>query len=618
MYNMDKHKNHIEHKKNRTEETGSDYDIVLISGEPYVDHPFSGIGIIKKVLEDKGFSVAVIETPDWAKDDDFLQYGKPKLFFGVSSGAIDSMLVNYTPMKKKREETTFCNRNYSVPDRAVMVYCNMIKKLFKGSKIVIAGTEASTRRFAHFDYWQNRVRRSILLEARADILVYGHGEKQIIEIAEKLKKENIENSIDSIKGINGTCIAVSEKDKESIFPEGTLILPSFDEVEGSKEKFCDMQNMFNPNKNLAQKFDTRYVLQYKKMEYSTEDLDYIYSLDFSREIPEDFKEFGVVKNSILTHRGCFGGCNFCTIHANNGKDVISRSKESIVREAKKIIKKKDFNGIIELSAASANMYGMDCVKSGKCGKHCIKCSELNRSHDRIIDLLKTIREMKGVKKVMVKSGIRYDLALSSKEYIKELVKHHIGERFMIAPEHISKQVLKDMNKEEDSLEEFLDIFRRIRREEKMPTELSFYLMVGHPGCTIENSKELREFTKKYPNTNFVQVFTPTPMSVSTAMYYTGLDPKTKKKIYVPYTYNEKKKQKNIVMGEESNRRSGKYEYDDEEEDDWEGHSGNYRKRQSGYDSSPKKGYNNYDDFKKGNVKKNNDYRASNNKNNRRY
>ncbi len=516
------------------------YDIIIISGEPYVDHPFSGVGVIRKVLEDNGFSVAIIENPDWKKDIDFLKYGTPKLFFGVTSGSMDSMLINYTPLKKNRYEDKHSKISYKIPDRAVTVYCNKIKKLFKGSKIVIAGLESSLRRFAHYDYWDNKIRKSILLDTRADILVYGYGELQIIEIAKRLKNNQL------INNIKGTCIISKELPKE--FQE----LPSYDSITKDKKEFCKLQSLISPNKYLAQKFNNRYILQNEMMQYTQKDLDYIYSLNYSRKVPQKYKEFNVIKFSVLTHRGCFGMCNFCSIYSNSGKRIISRSIKSITEEIKKITKLPDFKGTIELSAASANMYGMDCDKNN-CNNNCIKCKILNKSHKQLIKLLRETRKIPKIKKVLIKSGVRYDLALNSPEYIREIIKYHIEGKLTIAPEHTDKYVLSLMNKE-DKLSQFIKLFKDICRQENKKHELGFYIMVCHPGCTLKNSKELNEFIKKHKNACSVQVFTPTPMSTSTCMYYTGLDPKTKKKIYVPYTYNEKKKQKNIAMGVKSNQR----------------------------------------------------------------
>lgn len=528
-----------------------EYDIILISGEPYVDHPFCGVGILKRVLEDKGFSVGVIDHPDWKNDSDFKKLGAPRLFFGISSGSMDSMILNYTPLKKKRSDNPHQKMSYNVPERAIIVYSNMIRKLFHDSKIVIGGVESSLRRFTHYDYWSNKLRKPILFDSRADILVFGYGELQILEIAQRLKEGK------DLIGIRGTSIISKE------VPLSFRIIPSFDEVNSDKEKFCDMQNLIDVNKEIAQKVDTRYVLQNKAMPYTQKDLDYIYSLDYSRIIPDNYPEFRVIEFSVLTHRGCFGDCNFCSIAANTGKELVSRSKESILSEIKRITRIPSFNGQVELSGATANMYGMDCGASGACNNSCLGCTKLDKSHARIIELMREARRIPGIKKVIVRSGIRHDLAMQSPEYVKELIKYHLDETLMIAPEHVDPEVLKLMNKEEDN-KAFIDLFKKICAEEKSSCDLSYYLMVGHPGCTIQNSKKLNRFITTHKNSEFVQLFTPTPMTVSTCMYYTALDPRTKKPIYVPYTYSEKKMQKNLALGTES-ASHGQKGQDEEEE-----------------------------------------------------
>jgi len=348
----------------------------------------------------------------------------------------------------------------------------------------------------------------------------------------------------SIEGINGTCVISKE-----VPPEFDL-LPSFYDVANDKKAFCRMQNMFDINRKLAQKFDNRYVLQYKAMPYTTKDLDYIYSLPFSRSIPRHYKEFRVVEWSVLTHRGCLGGCNFCSNRPKLRQGVVSRSRESIIEEIKWMTHLPGFKGVVELSGASANMYGMDCASSDACKNRCVTCKQLNKSHQELLRLMRSIRNIHGVRKVFVKSGVRYDLAMNSPEYIRELVKYHIDGKMMVAPEHMNREVLKLMNKdnEERKVHDFIKMFRKICEQEKKPLDLSYYLLVGHPGCTIGNSDELRIFVKNHTNTNFVQIFTPTPMTVSTCIYYTGIDPKTMNPVYVPYTYNEKKKQKNIALG----------------------------------------------------------------------
>jgi len=502
------------------------YDIIFITGEKYFDHPLCGIAILKRLLEKNGYSVAVIDSPK--SEDEIIKYKEPKLFFGISSGSIDSMLRNYTPLKKKREEDEHLNYNEHIPDRAITVYANWVRKNFKKSKIVIGGTEATLRRFSHYDYWSNKLRKSILLDTRADILAYGNGEKQILEIASKIKQNQ------PLINIEGTCILAKE------VPTDFIELPSNEDIANSKEKFCDAQNLFSNNKNLAQKQVTRYVLQYKMPKYTTKDLDEYYDFDFNRNIPNDFEHLKGFQFSVVTHRGCIGGCNFCAIKLTQGDKIISRSKESIIKEIERIKKHPQFRGNIDdLTGPSMNMYGLDC---DKCEKDCLNCNITDKTNNKVIELLKAIRNITGIKKVNIKSGIRYDLA--SDELLKELTEYHTFKTLRIAPEHTDKEVLQLMNKDNESLQHFIKRFKKIAPE----TRLSYYFMVGHPGCTIENTKDLKEVMKNLKHTEKIQVFTPTPMSNSTCMYYTGMDLK-KNKIHVPYTYNEKKEQKRVILNQ---------------------------------------------------------------------
>ena len=499
-------------------------DIILILGEVYFDHPLCGSAIIKRLLESEGYTVEIIELPK--KEEDLLKFGRPKHFFGISSGSIDSMVRNYTPLKKSRLKDPFLKRDLDFPpDRATIVYANWIRKNFKDSKIVIGGTEASLRRFTHYDYWENRLRKPILLDSRADILVYGSGEKPILEIASRLKNAR------DIVGIQGTCIISSELLKD--FEE----LPSEEEVTNSKESFCDMQMMFSNDKNLSEKVGKRYCLQYKSPIYTSKDVDRYYELPFTRRVPKVLRGF---EFSVITHRGCIGQCTFCSIILLQGDRVISRSEESILREIKHITTLPHFKGNIDdIGGPSANMYGMDCDKCNK--SNCFSCSLLDRSNKRMISLLKQVRAIPGVKNVFIRSGIRYDLA--NEEYIQEVAQHHIADSLRVAPEHVDKEVLKLMNKDYGDLEEFKKIFKCFSNK-----RLSYYYMAAHPGSGMKEAEELKQVIDKDEDASVesIQIFTPTPMTVSTCMYYTSLDPKTKKKIYVPYTYNEKKRQKNLV------------------------------------------------------------------------
>ncbi|MGB3458783.1 MAG: YgiQ family radical SAM protein [Halobacteriota archaeon] len=497
-----------------------DYEIIFVTGEIFFDHPLCGVAILKRVLEKEGYKIGVIEKP--TKEEEIKKLGRPKLFFGVTSGSIDSMVRNYSPLKKSRAEDETQDYHEVVLDRATTVFSNWIKHQFKGSILVLGGTEASLRRFVHYDYWQNRLRKPILFDTRADILSYGNSEKQILEIAERIKNDL------PLYEIPGTCIITKEKVNTA------KELPNYEEIMNEKERFCDMQNMLTNTEDLIQKIDNRYLLQYKSPKYTSKDLDEYYELRFTRELPKELSGF---EFSVITHRGCIGDCNFCSVNLIQGDKIISRSEESILREIKAITKLPHFTGNIDdLGGPSANMYGMDC---NKCNSSCIDCNVLDRSNKRMVGLLRRVRKVEGVKKVNIRSGIRFDL--TTPEYIDEITKYHIFHTLRIAPEHVNKNVLKLMNKDKGDLKKFMADFKKTNRE------LSFYFMTAHPGSTMKEAKELARAIKRLKNAESVQIFTPTPMTVSTCMYYTGMDPKTKKKIYVPYTYSEKKEQKRIIF-----------------------------------------------------------------------
>ncbi len=534
-----------------TDPNDKNFDVILVSGDYWADHPHSGIGVIARVLEKEGYKIGIIEKPDWRSTKDIIKFGLPKLFYGVSSGAIDSMLQNYTPLKKLRSEDNYKPFSSEIPDRATIVYSQLIKRaqkeLSQGSfvPIILGGVETSLRRFTHYDYWSNKLRRPILFDAKADLLVYGPGENQIQQIALRLKdKQGLEN-------IQGTCL-ISKKSVDSF--EGVEfsgkkfeVLPSFNEVTKDKKLFCKMQMQFSNQRNLVQQVDNRVLVQYRMYNYTSKELDSLYDLPFSYNIPDKFKEFQMTKFSIITHRGCFGNCSFCSIALHQGTKIISRSIESITSEIKRMSKFSNFKGYIsDIGGPSANMYGMDCPSSYNCEKNCIDCPILNGSHDKVLELLKESRKIKGVKKTFVRSGIRYDLAIDYDEYLEELSKHHISGNLKIAPEHFSPKICVLMNKPNDKFDEFKKKFDKINKPLKQ--QLKYYFITAHPGSTMEDVNDLRKKLEElgFHNTESIQIFTPTPMSISTCMYYTGLNPYTLEPVYVPYTYNEKKKQKNLL------------------------------------------------------------------------
>lgn len=528
--------------------SGSGFDVILVTGEPYADHPLSPAGVIARVLDARGYRVGVIGSPDWKGKDDFLKLGRPRLFFGVTSGSIDSMLVNYSPLKRERvrdRNVPFVRR---MPDRAVTVYANRIRELHRGVPIVLGGIEASLRRFAHYDYWDDAVRRSVLLDARADILVYGPGEIQVLKIAKRLDKG------EALDGIPGTCVVRGEA------PAGAKVIPSAEDVGRDAGLFCAAQRLLSNRRLLAQGHANRFVVQYPAPEYKPRDLDWVYGLPFTRTIPEGYPELEMGKFSVVTHRGCFGGCSFCALSLHQGDRIVSRSEESILEEIRRLTKHPDWQGFVDdLGGPTANMYGMDCASPCPEGA-CLSCARLDRSHARLIALLRKARRLPGVKKVFVRSGVRYDLAVESREYIEELVKHHISGLLKIAPEHVSENVLRLMGKGggKRALEEFRRVFEEANRQAgrgrwAAPQHLKYYFMVAHPGAGEAEAKELAAYVKTLDRggekaVEGVQVFTPTPMTRSTCMYHTGMDPISGEPVYVPRAYAEKKAQRRLLTG----------------------------------------------------------------------
>ena len=521
---------------------GSGFDIILISGEPYADHPLSGVGVIARVLEAKGYRVGVIGRPDWKKEADFKRLGKPRLFFGITSGSIDSMLLNYTALKRSRARDPNAPYRSGSPDRAVLVYSNMVRRLYPGSPIILGGVEASLRRFAHYDFWEDRVRRSVLLDSRADILVYGPGELQVIEVAQRLAEGG------ALDDIAGTCVVRGE------LPPGFKALPSFEEVNASKEKFCEAQNLFSISRALGQRHAERWVLQHPAPDYTTEDLDWIYGLPFSRNIPTDYPELEMGRFSIVTHRGCVGRCSFCALTLLQGDRIVSRNEESVTEEVKRIIQHPEFKGYVDdLGGPTANMFGMDCPRRESCRREdCLSCPKLDRSHGRLIHLMRNVRKVPGLKRAFVRSGIRYDLALESPEYIQELVGHHVSGLLKIAPEHVSPRVLRLMNKGggKAALGRFRRLFQKAGLGRKQ--HLKYYFMVAHPGTSDKEARELAQEIRRLEAggekpVEGVQIFTPTPMTRSACMYWTGLDPATGEPVYVPRMHEEKKRQRKIII-----------------------------------------------------------------------
>ncbi|MEA3558041.1 MAG: YgiQ family radical SAM protein [Candidatus Thermoplasmatota archaeon] len=512
------------------------FDVILVTGDGFVDHPSFGAAVIARVIESAGHSVGIISQPSWKDTEDFRILGRPRLFFGVTAGNLDSMVSNYTPLKREREYDSFSpnGRPGQRPDRATIVYSMRIHEAFKDVPIVIGGIEASLRRLAHYDYWDNKLRRSILFDSRADVLVYGMGEEAVLALLEHYSKH-----AGVPLGIENTCVNLKEN------PDGHLEIPSFEEISESKEKFCEAYRLYSRNDMIAQAHGNRYLVQYPMGSISTEEVDRIYSLPFSRKAWGDVPALRTVRFSVVTHRGCFGNCSFCSLSMHQGRLIRSRSERSILNEIKIITRMKGFNGTIDdLGGPTANMYGMECSSPCPGKDNCMICSRMDRSHDRLVELMKSVRGVKGVKNLFISSGIRYDLAMNSLEYVNELVKHHVPGRIKLAPEHVDKEVLRLMGKPE------IEVFHRFKYLlQKIDPNVRVlpYFMAAHPGCGIPEMKELMEFVKKHGEFEQCQIFTPTPMTLSTCMYWTGLDPNTMEEVYVPYTYKEKKVQKAMML-----------------------------------------------------------------------
>jgi uncharacterized radical SAM protein YgiQ len=541
-------------------------DIILITGDTYIDSPYLGISVIGKVLLKAGYRVGIIAQPDISSPDDICRLGEPGLFWGVTAGSVDSMIANYTATGKKRKKDDYTpgGINNRRPERATIVYVNLIKRYFKNTcPIILGGIEASLRRIAHYDFWDNRIRRSILFDSKADILAYGMAEKSVVQLAERLTKKK------DISNIRGICYISNTPGEKS------LIIPSFSEVKQDKEKFIQMFHQFYENqdpfhgKTLAQQQDNRYLIHNPpSYPLSEKELDEIYDLDFERDVHPYYRKDGLVraldtiKFSVTSHRGCIGECNFCAITVHQGKYIQSRSEESIINEIKRLTMDKDFKGyILDVGGPTANMYTMGCADQ-KRDSHCLKkrclfpsiCKNLSLNHQPLINLLRKIRKIKGIKKVFVASGIRYDLVMADKKngmnYLKEIILYHISGQLKIAPEHVEEKVLSLMGKGDNKyLTSFKKLFDRINRQSGKKQFLTYYFIAGHPGCREKDMISLRQFIQKelHIHPEQLQIFIPTPSTYSAVMYYTGLDPFTGNDIFVEKKIKNKEKQKKLII-----------------------------------------------------------------------
>jgi uncharacterized radical SAM protein YgiQ len=546
----------------------SELDVIFVSGDAYVDHPSFGVPLLARLLEANGFRVGIIPQPDWRNKDGFTVLGRPRLFFAVSSGAMDSMVAHYTPARKLRSDDAYTpgNRHGSRPNRATIVYTSRIKEAYRGVPVVIGGIEASLRRFAHYDFWEDKIRRSILLDSKADLLVYGMGEHPILQLAERTAKGE---PFSEIRNIRGTAYVCGGRICETTGAGPAIVdLPSFESIVADRVKFAEAfqlisgeLNPFCANTIRQQHGERILICNPPAFPLSDAELDALYALPFEKVPHHSYKDiipaYEQIKTSITTHRGCFGGCAFCAIAQHQGKIVQSRSESSIIKEIKKLAGYSWFKGSVsDIGGPTANMYGLTCGNS-QLRERCRRtscmfpqlCGHLNASGKKAASLLRRVREIKGVRHVAVSSGVRYDLQGSQQEYFAELLKHHVGGLLKVAPEHLVEKVTALMHKPHPAVfAKFLTFFKNESQRAGKRQHIVPYLISGHPGCTLSDMVDAALVLKKLGiKVEQVQDFTPTPGTLSTCMHYTGLDPFTGETVYVPRSEKEKRLQKSLLL-----------------------------------------------------------------------
>jgi uncharacterized radical SAM protein YgiQ len=565
---------------------GWDYvDVVFVTGDAYVDHPSFAMAILTRVLENAGFRVAVLSQPDWHRCEPWRQFGRPRLFFGISAGNMDSLINHYTANKKVRNDDAYSpgGRIGLRPDRATLPYCHRAREAFHGVPIIAGGVEASLRRLAHYDYWSDTVRRSILLDSKADLLVYGMGEKTIVEIARRLAAGE---TVKDLRDLRGVAYVLGAKESEALparsASDGSaapslalragnefIVLPSFEEVKSDKNAFVEATRLIhiNTNPHNAQtlvQFHERQavVVNPPALPLSEAEMDRIYDLPYTRRPHPSYTEpipaYEMIKDSVTLMRGCFGGCTFCSITAHQGRIIQSRSQESVLREARKLAADPEFPGIIsDIGGPTANMYQMRCTRpevEAKCKRlscvHPTICKLLGTDHGPLIELMRRARTEPGIRKVLVASGVRMDLAQLSPEYMRELAEHHVGGHLKVAPEHTDPQVLSLMKKPENgNFESFARDFRKASQQAGKPKQyLVPYYIASHPGSDLHAMIDLAVFLKRNGyRPDQVQDFIPAPFDIATCMYYTGIDPFTKQQVYVAKGLRDRKMQRALMQ-----------------------------------------------------------------------
>ena len=541
-------------------------DVILFSGDAYIDHPAFGAAVIGRVLEANGYRVAIVPQPDWRGDHrDFTKLGRPRLFFAVTSGSMDSMVNHYTAAKRLRSDDAYTPEGKAGmrPDYCTITYCNILKKLYPDVPVVIGGIEASMRRLTHYDYWSDRLMPSILVDSKADILVYGMGEKQIVAIAKSIENASLQNSsmtTYSLEAIPQTAYLSTHSPLEE--KAGGILLHSHEAALKSKQVHAENFRLIETESNkinaatIVQPVGNQYVVvnpPYPTM--STEELDAIYDLPFQYHPHPKYKDkhipaYEMIRFSVCMHRGCFGGCSFCTISAHQGKQITSRSEKNILQQISKLKDLPEWKGYLsDLGGPSANMYGMhgkDMTLCEQCARpSCLYpniCKNLNQDFTKLLHIYNKVDSLPYIKKSFVGSGIRYDLM--NEQYGRELITHHVSGRLKVAPEHTSDNVLKIMRKPSwEQYERFHRFFEKVNKEEGMRQQLIPYFISSHPGCTNKDMQQLAERCRQlHYRPEQVQDFTPTPMTLATTMFYTGINPYTMEPVYVAKTKEEKQKQ----------------------------------------------------------------------------
>ncbi len=539
-------------------------DIVFVTGDAYVDHPSMAMAILGRVLEAAGYRVAIVSQPDWRNCDAWRRFGRPRLFFAISAGNMDSMINHYTANRKVRNNDAYSpgGRIGLRPDRATLAYCQRAREAYKGVPVIAGGVEASLRRLAHYDYWSDKVRRSILLNSKADLVVFGMGEDSIIDIARRL---DAGESVKDLRDLRGVAYAMGASETP---PADALTLPTFETVLTDKMAFAEATKIIH---NETNPYNARRLVQYHDRQavvcnppplpLSQESMDRIYSLPYTRKphpiYTEPIPANEMIKDSVTIMRGCFGGCTFCSITTHQGRIVQSRSKSSVLSEIKSMTNDADFKGVVsDIGGPTANMYEMKCVRpevEAICRRQsCIHpkiCKLLGTDHGPLVELMKDVRESPGVRKVLVASGIRMDLARRSPEYMRDLVKHHVGGHLKVAPEHTDPHVLDKMRKpSNDDFEKFTEVFKEESAKAGKKQYIVPYFIASHPGSDLDAMIHLAVFLKQSGyRPDQVQDFIPAPFDVATAMFYTGVDPFTKKPVHIAKHLRDRKLQRALMQ-----------------------------------------------------------------------